>query len=184
MKRITRPPIYNKVITQNDRVYASYTKIGDKWHRALFTRKSVERGEILAYYDGVELSKEEAKRSRSQYLMTARDTNDRRKHVTLDGDPIHLIDGLPNLAAFANYVTRTHANAIFEDRAHLQNKPSPFRTFIVLKASRDIPAGKEVRVDYDLGVVDRPFRKQMLANGISKRDLDSKDYEQITWTYP
>ena len=180
----TRPSQYNKVITENNTVYASYTPFGKEWMGALFAQKPVQAGQILAYYDGIQLSKTEAETSNSQYLMIARDTNDLRKKITLDGDPKYLMDGLPNLAGFANYVTHKHANAVFADEAHRQKKPSPFSTFIVLRAKHDIPSGQEIRVDYDMGVSHRPFRDQMIVKGVSRQELDSADFKKIIWTYP
>ena len=47
-------------------------------------------------------------------------------------------------------------------------------------AAVDIPAGREVRWDYD-NSSGRPFRAAMLARGITVKELDSPEYAEV-WT--
>ena len=169
---------YDLVIAQNERVYASYSKVGGSWMRALFTKVQVRKGDVLAQYEGLQLTKGQAKASQSEYLMTARDTSNLSKRVILDGDP----DAGYNLAGYANYVAMRQANGMFEDRAREVHHSTTHRTYVVLLAAEDVEAGKEIRVDYDMGSAKRPFRDQMVAAGLT--ELDSSDYKEVQWEYP
>ena len=42
----------------------------------------------------------------------------------------------------------------------------------MLKAKGHISAGREIRVDYDMGVVGRPFREQMIKRGVAESELE------------
>ena len=99
-----------------------------------------------------------------------------------------MIDGHPkynNLAGYANYASDRVANVEFEDRGKTKGASSTSkRTNIVLQAKHHIPAGRELRVDYDMGAVARPFRQQMIAQGVAAADLDSPEYKRVTWRYP
>ena len=99
-----------------------------------------------------------------------------------------MIDGHPkhgNLAGYANYASDRVANADFEDRgrATVRSAGAP-RTNVVLQAKVRIEAGSEIRVDYDMGVVGRPFRAQMLRRGVAGRELDGSGYAQVRWRCP
>ena len=72
-----------------------------------------------------------------------------------------------NLAGYANYVSNTQANAMFEDQAE-RNKGAADGAYVVLLAKEDIEAGREVRVDYDVGCTKRPFRDQLIAAGVAE----------------
>ena len=56
----------------------------------------------------------------------------------------------------------------------------PVMTAAVVVARQDIPAGQEVRWDYD-HCASRPFRAAMIARGVAARDLDSADYLHRRW---
>jgi hypothetical protein len=177
---VQRPPLYDTVILENAKAYASYTKIGGHWLGGLFTRKALTPGETIARYDGKLLTNTEADASASEYLMTAVDLKDRRKRIVIDGHPKY-----NNLAGYANYASDRVANVEFEDRGRTKGASSATRrTDIVLKAKHHVPAGRELRVDYDMGVADRPFRTQMIAQGVAVADLDSSDYKRVQWVYP
>jgi len=57
-----RPPEFDKLLTENDIVYASYTRIDemprDNWERALFAQRDIGQGEIIAVYIGKVCSSE------------------------------------------------------------------------------------------------------------------------------
>ena len=177
---IQRPDLYDTVILENTKVYASYTKIGNNWIGGLFTRRALTPGETIARYEGKLLTNAEADASASEYLMTAVDMRDRRKRVVIDGHPKY-----NNLAGYANYASDRVANVEFEDRGKTKGASSTSkRTNIVLQAKHHIPVVRELRVDYDMGAVARPFRQQMIAQGVSAADLDSPEYKRVTWRYP
>ena len=173
-----RPSMYDVVLLENAKVYASYTKTGDRWIGGLFTRRALKPGETIARYEGKLLTNTEADASASEYLMTAVDLRDRRKRIVIDGHP-----KFNNLAGYANYASDRVANTEFEDRGKTRGSSSR-RTDIVLQAKHHIPAGRELRVDYDMGAVNRPFRQQMIEQGVHVADLDSPEYKRITWVYP
>ena len=177
---IPRPDPYDTVILENPKAYASYTKIGEFWMGGLFTRKALRPGEVIGRYEGKILTPQEADDSTSHYLMTAVDLRDRRRRVVIDGHPKY-----NNLVGYANYASNPVANAVFEDRGRTKGASSSSRlTDIVLKSKHHIPTGRELRVDYDMGAVNRPFRKQMLSQGVAVTDLDSSEYKRVTWRYP
>jgi len=98
-----------------------------------------------------------------------------------------VIDGHPkfgNLAGFANYAANQVANADFEDRGKRTARGWAGSTNVVLKAKGHISAGREIRVDYDMGVVGRPFREQMIKRGVSEGELDGSGYTKVCWSYP
>eukprot|EP00966_Prymnesium_polylepis_P185832 4307752-Prymnesium_polylepis.1 len=98
--------------------------------------------------------------------MTAVSVQDKRRRVVIDGHP-----KVGNLAGFANYTANRVANADFEDRGKATAPRGPScRTNVVLKAKGRIAAGREIRMDYDMGVVGWPFRgEQMLKRGVQDR---------------
>ena len=51
---------------------------------------------------------------------------------------------------------------------------------MIVVAAVDIPAGREVRWDYD-HTAGRPFRAAMIARGITAEELDSSDYASVVW---
>jgi hypothetical protein len=191
-KSVKRPLPQNRVLLQNGKVYSSFTRIGESWMAALFTKEEVQAGEFLAQYTGRTLSpeEEEAEVARgNEYLMGGRKIKKRpgEKNVvlTIDGDPEHSA----NIAGYANYSPQVNANANFEDWGigkKLSNKGylTEFQHCVVLQAAHRIPAGREVRVDYDMGVGGHPFRDSMLKRGISKEALDDPTYKRVQWVYP
>jgi len=170
-----RPKQYNKIIQETDDVYASYTCVGGEWIRGLFCKTNVPAFKIIGFYEGKSLTQEEADVSTSEYLMTARQNRDRRKKVTLDGNP----DIYDNICGFANYAVNSIANATFEDTKHESRETS-----VILKSTQSIPAGCEIRVDYDLGQRSTPFLDSLLSRGLPRSYFISPAYKQHIWTYP
>lgn len=184
---LRRPEEYNTVIKENDKVYASKTKIGQHWMGGLFTRKTVEKDTVLAEYIGPTMSITEANKiTNNDYLMEAwtvtlrkRDGFEMWRRKVINGDPKTEPN---NLAGYANYCSDEVANARFEDRS---NEADPTgETNVVLVANKRIWPGKEIRVDYDRGNEQRPFRTKLKKMGIKSTELDSKEYQKKIWAYP
>ena len=147
--------------------------------RALFTRKSVSRGTILAEYTGRIISPHAARTQSSQYLMNATSKGRGRRRVVIDGSP-----PVGGAASYANYTCWERANAMFVDASRRAPRRHPNVTCILLIAKCDIPAGVEVRVDYDTGSRRHRFRKQMIDSGIRPDALDSSVYCDTVWKTP
>ena len=96
------------------------------------------------------------------------------------------IDGKGELGGYANYAHRRVANAVVSDvirtvQAVETGAGSGLNTAMIVVAAVDIPAGREVRWDYD-NSSGRPFRAAMLARGITVEELDSPEYATVVWT--
>ena len=77
------------------------------------------------------------------------------------------------------------ANANFEDRGRATARSDgALRTNVVLQAKVRVEAGREIRVDYDMGVVGRPFRAQMIKRGVAESELDGAGYAEVLWARP
>jgi hypothetical protein len=147
----------------------------------LFSKHALDRGQQLARYEGEEYyppSKADDVEEQS-YMFKARMVKDRRKFVVIDGNP----DLYRNLAGFANYAEGDAANAHFVDEATSATDPG-MRTNIILYAAKHIPAGTEIRVDYDVGSSGHPFRDQMCAKGIPLSALRDTSYSAQRWLTP
>ena len=180
MARVRRTGGQNRIIVRNSKVYASYTSgaMG-----ALFALHSLRKGEIIVQYTGPLLSKKAADESSSQHLMTA------YKQSRKGADTVvrTVIDGRGQLAGFANYAPWRHANAFALDILPTllrmsTRQPSP--TALVLVAKRDIPAGQEIRFDYDKGTRRSEFYEMMRAAGVGEGALTSSAYLGTTWITP
>ena len=167
----SRPAQFDVVLSESTTVYASYTDVGGVWLGGLFAKRDLAPGEIIAKYEGAMLTSEEADASTSEYLYL----RDRRRRVVIDGHP-----QFGNLAGYANYAANKVANAVFEDQGGVKRpRGAECRTDVVLKAKVQVTAGQEVRVDYDMGVVSRPFRQQMIRRGVAKSELDGPGYQAV-----
>lgn len=170
-----RPPQYDVILEQNGAVYASYTEINGTWMRGLFAQKDLEAGELLCHYQGLKLTSDEAERSLSQYLMVARDPGDLRRRIVLDGNP----DLVCNICGYSNYASNDVANTAFTDETERGGEVR-----IALRASRNVTAGTELRVDYDMGCrKKRPFRSMLLASG-ELSGCESGEYLTVQWEVP
>ena len=103
-----------------------------------------------------------------------------RKEVTVT------IDGKGELGGYANYAHRRVANSVVSDvirtvQAVEMGAGSGLNTAMIVVAAVDIPAGREVRWDYD-NSSGRPFRAAMLARGTTVEELDSPEYATVVWT--
>ena len=170
-----RPLEYNKIIQETDIVYVSFTRVGGRWIRGLFTKTDLPAYTIVGFYDGKILTQIEADNSTSEYLMTARQNADRRKKVVIDGNP----DVYNNICGFANYAKNIVANATFED---IKDKHRD--TSVIMKTKCFVPAGHELRLDYDLGQRSTPFLDSLIQSGLSRSCFTSSDYMHQLWAYP
>jgi hypothetical protein len=169
-----RPRQFDVCFIENDILYASNTYLGGVWMGGLFTKIDIHKNQPLCQYTGKILTKNEELSSSSEYLMKVSDPKDRRRKLTIDGDP----SKFNNISAYANYTDNKYANAIFIDQTK-KNEHSN----ITLIAKEFIPKGTEIRVDYDMGSSAHPFRDMMIQKGIYNHD-DCKTYKQIKWQQP
>lgn len=181
-----RPEQFNKIVLASETVYASYTfvrlrKDVSDWIGGLFTQRDVKKGEILCKYTGkVYFSEKAASRVKNQEYMMSTPRSDSQKEddfVILDGNP----SLYSNLGGYANYSESAFANAKFST-----DDPFPEKhTSVVLKAKEFIPAGTEVRVDYDIGNrKERPFYKQLRQQGVPRSSLAGHEYKRVVWSHP
>lgn len=177
---MSRPFERDVVRAENESVYASDTFVGGVWLGALFSKRDIGKGEVIAEYEGKVYDKDEADSVPNQeYMMAVRDPSDRRRRVFVDGNPsLHPF----NIAGWANFAEGKSANAVFEDMASLS--PPEKRSHVFLVAREPIPTGTEVRVDYDGGSSAHPFRDQMVRQGIPLSTLRSPEYKALRWLYP
>tara|TARA_Y100001936_G_C16078279_1_gene675690 strand:- start:2139 stop:2663 length:525 start_codon:yes stop_codon:yes gene_type:complete len=167
-----RPNEFDLCLIENDIVYASNTVLNNQWVGGLFAKVDINEREVLCDYTGIILSPTEAKLSSSEYLFSVRDPKDMRRRKVVDGDP----QKSSNIAAYANYSEHMYANAIFIDQT---TKNATCK--IVLVSKEFIPAGCEIRVDYDMGSSTHPFRDSMILKGIFDRNTS---YKETIWNYP
>ena len=172
MKHLTRPTAQNSCLIENDAVYASYTLLNDTWAGGLFSKIDIQKGELLCEYVGKILTAKEATESTSEYLFSVRDPDDLRRKKVIDGDP----NKSENIAAYANYSDNVNANAMFLDQTKRKGVCK-----IVLISKEFIPAGIEIRVDYDMGSSVNPFRDFMIQSGIYD---SSVNYKETVWARP
>lgn len=168
-----RPEHLDVCLYENNVVYASHTLVGKEWVGGLFSKGDTNKGSVLCEYTGKVLTKDEENTSTSEYLMAARDPQDLRRRIVIDGDPRKYL----NIAGYANYSDQQCANAYFVDDTRKGG-----RCTVVLMAGEFIPAGTEIRVDYDMGSSVHPFRDMMIKKGIYH---DCKEeYKNIHWGFP
>ena len=180
---LVRPNRYNTILDENEHVYASYTNIEGTWMGGLFAKRDLCPGQPIARYMGREYEASEADKVEDQsFMFTATVVRDRRRRVVIDGNPALY----ENLAGYANYAEGDAANAIFVDQAASAGtkQHTGATTNIWLRAAAYIPAGTELRVDYDMGSSQHPFRDQMLKNGVSRRALRVPSYQSNQWKHP
>ena len=139
----------------------------------MFSKGDTNKGSVLCEYTGKVLTKDEENTSNSEYLMAARNPQDLRRRIVIDGDPHKYL----NIAGYANYSDHQHANAYFVDKTCKGG-----RCIIMLMTGEFIPAGTEIRVDYDMGSAVHPFRDMMVKKDIYN---DCKqEYKNIRWEFP
>ena len=161
-----------RCLLSNSRIYASHTCVGGVWMRGLFARRDLVKGELLCTYDGEVLASSEANYF-SEYFMTARNPQDLRRRLVIDGDP----DRFENLAGFANFATQEFANGIFVD----ETTRGGVGPCVCLRVFVDIAKGTEIRVDYDMGSAGHPYRDMMEAHAQVEQD---DTYRKVVWDDP
>ena len=171
--------IHENIHRMNSKVYAARVTGAED---GLFTRRAIRRGEILCQYTGADVPVGGDDPTDAQYLMHML----RRKRPNEDEEMVVTIDGRGELGGYANYADRRVANAIVADvirtvQARGDSAGDRLETAMVVIAAEDIPAGREVRWDYD-HKSGRPFRRAMLARGVPAEALDSRDYATVVWT--
>ena len=108
MGRFRRSGNLNRIIVQNQKIYASYT-FGSMG--ALFALRPLKKGEILAEYTGKILTQKAADESSSHHLIRAYKQTRAGADTAVD----RVIDGRGELAGFANYAPFDIANAFVLD---------------------------------------------------------------------
>lgn len=170
--------VHRKMYRMNSNVYAA--RVNDSMD-GMFTRKDVKRGDILCGYTGTQVSGDAADPHDTQYLMHMM----QRRRPGDEEEMTITIDGKGELGGYANYAGKRAANAIVSDvirtvQAMDEGVDRGLNTAMIVVAAVDIPAGREVRWDYD-HTVGRPFRVAMIARGITAEELDSADYASVVW---
>jgi hypothetical protein len=155
-----RPAQWNALLDHNYYAYASYAPLAGRWMGALFARRDIVRGTKIAEYRGplmTDAQVEAEPADGNQYMFAARTVGDLETWVTVDGTPRRRGD---NLAGYANYAQGGAANAAPSDEAHAPPRGHTGRTNIVIRATRKITRGTEIRMDYDLGDAERPYQER------------------------
>ena len=76
---------------------------------------------------------------------------------------------------------------------HMRDMEAPLMQHVGISADSNaqlygrrthIAAGQEIRVDYDMGVAEKPFRQQMIRRGVAASELDGPGYKTVRWAYP
>ena len=144
-----RPQEQDVLLGCNEWAYASYAQLNGRWMGALFARQDIPAGGVIAEYRGPIMTEAHAREEPvdgNQYMLTARRIRDGRM-VTIDGTPTV---GRGNLAGYANYASDGAANARLSDEAGAPPPGHVGPTYVVIRAEVAVPAGTEVRIDYDL----------------------------------
>ena len=180
-----RPDEHDVLIGVSNLVYASRTLIDSRWDQnALFAACALSPGQVLGRYTGPILGANEVKRrvlAGAEYLMDARATRNANRFHVIDGEPT---ETNPNLPGRANY--SSVPNARFEDDCNFEfSDAHKGATNVLLIVAETIPAGTEIRVDYDGDDQEnRPYREMLLLAGVSLHDLDDPSYKCVRWEHP
>ena len=70
------------------------------------------------------------------------------------------------------------------DWAHAPPRGHTGRTNIVIRATRKIARGTEIRMDYNLGDATRPYHAQLMAKGATEEELADVRYRTTRWQPP
>ena len=172
--------MHGNIHRMNSKVYAARVTAAED---GLFTRRAVRRGDILCQYTGAHVPESGDDPPDAQYLMHML----RRKQPDEDEEVTVTVDGRGELGGYANYADWRVANAIVTDvirtvQARGDSAGDRLETAMVVIAAEDIPAGREVRWDYDRQKSGRRFRRAMLERGVPAEALDSREYATAAWT--
>ena len=181
---LTRFPGFDEVFGCNELVYAANVWIGEVRMGGMIARRRINAGTILGEYTGEVMSRRRAEKSDmrdNQYLMDARRVGTVDEMVVINGRPM---EGEGNLMGFANFAVEAHANAAFRDDA--ARAPAGKTTFVRVYAKVTIEEGQEIRVDYDMGDVQRRSFYTFLTEvvGVPAASLCSGDYKANVWATP
>ena len=173
-----RPREHDVLLATGEWVYASFTESSGQWFGALFAKQNIPSGTVIARYGGRIVSA-----GSGEYLLQASHTRPPHTSVTIDGTPTARA---PRLASRANHATGSAANASLDDdpRFEISLPSRGASTNVVLMARQHIPAGTEVRADYDGGSLEGAYRRRLLEQGLSPEELDSDRYRRIRWAPP
>ena len=180
-----RPAEHDVLLGVSHSVYASRTLIDARWDQnGLFAASALAPGQVVGQYTGPVLGADEVKRRvhlGAQYLMDARATRHTDKFHVIDGEPT---EANPNLPGRANY--SSVPNARFEDDCSFEfSDAHKGATNVLLIVTEEIPAGTEIRVDYDGDDQEnRPYRKMLECAGVSLHNLDDPAYKWVQWEHP
>ena len=78
---------------------------------------------------------------------------------------------------------RTHTSRMRHGHTR-KKRGKKYNTYILLMAKEDIPAGTEIRTDYDNGVTGAPFRQKLIGEGVPAAALDAIHYKRVRWEQP
>ena len=162
-----RPAEHDVLLGVSHSVYASRTLIDARWDQnGLFAASALAPGQVVGQYTGPVLGADEVKRRvhlGAQYLMDARATRHTEKFHVIDGEPT---EANPNLPGRANY--SSVPNARFEDDCSFEfSDAHKGATNVLLIVTEEIPAGTEIRVDYDGDDQEnRPYREMLESAGV------------------
>ena len=180
-----RPAEHDVLLGVSHSVYASWALIDARWDRnGLFAASALAPGQVVGQYTGPVLGADEVMRRvhlGAQYLMDARATRYADKFHVIDGEPT---ETNPNLPGRANY--SSVPNARFEDDCSFEfSDAHKGATNVLLIVTEEIPAGTEIRVDYDGDDQEnRPYREMLECAGVSLHDLDNPAYKRVRWEHP
>ena len=125
--------------------------LGGKTERGVIAKRDIAPGTMLCQYRGEHRSQNDFESC--TYVMAG---------VGVDGETVYIDGDTSTLAANINYAPSRHANVSFEDR-NLGKEASA----VWAVATRPIPAGQELRVDYDGYSGARGYRSHMVAKGVA-----------------
>jgi hypothetical protein len=115
---------------------------GHNVENGLVAYTNIKKGEYIVKYTGRHISGTGQGLKNKSYVMVLEDR--RKRTASIDGHPRHVESGI---ASSANYTPFVTANAMFfQESGEWDQGDNPVAYII---AKRDIPAGQEIRVDYD-----------------------------------
>ena len=125
--------------------------VGGKEQRGVVAKRDIAAGTMLCQYRGEH--REQNDFEDSTYVLAGRGPG---------GKPVFINGDTATLAANVNYAPAQHANAHFAEHGTGEQASG---TWVV--ASRDIPRGQELRIDYDGNRGQGPYRASMIAKGVA-----------------
>ena len=149
----------------------------------LFAYRNISKGEIIAQYTGTVLSKRAAHDTNSDYLFQVF----YRSRAGADTAVHKVIDGKGQLAGFGNHAPDVIANAEAVDILPTIIKngvPYSGRHALVIVAKRNIPAGAEIRYDYNSNDDDVMVSMMMSKYGLTRSQIENGVWRTVRWVTP